>query len=729
MRFKKFSSMLALNLTVLSLVSNTAYANNLWDYNLKQFNVQTEYAVPDVAPNVPDYSAKSDLSDVFNISEYTGFSENQKKEIAEKGFLITEPVYKSLKMHQDYEGLEYTATPAFITTDIMLYMYHVFYNNSLMSLEKNTLYDKLNTLTNNVYKISLQLYNNPDYSNLKEELKYTTAYFLVANKLMEIDIQNIPSEIEELANRELELINKSSDYTNSPIFNYNIDYSQYIVRGHYTADKALQNYFKTMMWYGNAGFPILKEDNSLDTQNTIKSMLITYIIFQDEKNLTDWENIYSTTSLYSGNSDDLTILNIRDLIKNVYGSNPNLKDFNNNSYFDKILEQANKLPSPQVIAKINNENSNTKTEKQFRFMGQRFTFDSEIMQNLMEPNNRPVPSGLDVIAAFGNERAEQLIDDYYKPKEYWSDYETELNKLKQKYSNISEDMWKSNLYNGWLWTIKSAAKSFENIDGMPMFMKNKYWSYKNINTALGSFAELKHDNVLYSKQAVAEMGGFRENLPYHYVEPNVEVYSKLLWLTKNTKQNLEIRNLIDEQTAQILDRMIEIQQVILDVSVKELNNTTVTREEFDELSAIGGIIDYLEVTLNAITSIEVPLDNYTSVLVSGVATIDPSNGGEYLELGTGFPYDIYVLCHLNGKTFLAKGTVYNYYEFLSSQRLTDEQWQTLLGIKKVNNDGWEFIDIQEPSADLPNNPEWTDLIISKEKNDIIVEYKDLNWND
>lgn len=45
------------------------------------------------------------------------------------------------------------------------------------------------------------------------------------------------------------------------------------------------------------------------------------------------------------------------------------------------------------------------------------------------------------------------------------------------------------------------------------------------------YAELKHDTVLYGKQPVAQAGGMIEYAKVHYVEPNIPLYGKLLYLT------------------------------------------------------------------------------------------------------------------------------------------------------------------------------------------------------
>ena len=113
---------------------------------------------------------------------------------------------------------------------------------------------------------------------------------------------------------------------------------------------------------------------------------------------------------------------------------------------------------------------------QFRVMGQRYTIDADIMQNLMEPLLRPVPSGLDVTAALGSERSEELVLKYYKPNEKWENYLPTLKNLQDKCKVLSNKAWEAYLYSGWVWAISSATKSFEKIEGMPNFMRNEAWT-------------------------------------------------------------------------------------------------------------------------------------------------------------------------------------------------------------------------------------------------------------
>lgn len=732
-------------------VTNNNEVPTPWNANNLTYDI-LPYNPPHITPNVGTYEVREDLSNLYNAGQYAGFTKEQAQAIYEDGFVVIEPSFLALKLHQLYELPMYKRSPVFISVDSALHIYHLYYGKSLQYVESAIMLDNLDRLSFNLLWESIKLFKDSNYSDVHEELKFVSAYFLTACKLLDSNISNIeiPEEISSIAEKEINLIEKASDFSESPLLRTDLDYSQFTVRGHYTGSEKLDKYFKTMMWYGLCGFPIFdesKEEPALNIDSLTKGMIITCISLKDEKNFEAWESIYNITSLYTGASDDLGLFEIRDLIANVYGKNPDINIFKNSSYHKKLLDEAVKLPEPKIKPKTTEVN--LPAGRQFRFMGQRYSFDAEILQYLMEPIKRPVPSGLDVVAAFGSTRAEGLLDTYYKPKDNWDKYEENLNIMREKNQLLSDDEWKKDLYKGWLWSIKSSSASFENVEGMPQFMRSKKWTDKNIHTALGSYAELKHDSILYVKQPVAEMGGGPDfSIPLNYVEPNVEVYAKLKWLAENTKKQLESRDMFDNAGGEVLDSMIKIYDTLLNVSIKELTNEDITEEENTVLYRYGGHIDYIIQALNMKLMKESIGTEYdvTSALIADIATIAPNSNlpkGRYLEIGNGLPLEIYAVCRTNGKTYLAKGALFNYYEFLSDKRLTDREWQEMIGIKRhkwVYNDGqqmyiednsgkdtdentdyFEEVVIERPNESYVAKPTWTNSFITPGENYVTVD--------
>jgi len=217
--------------------------------------------------------------------------------------------------------------------------------------------------------------------------------------------------------------------------------------------------------------------------------------------------------------------------------------------------------------------------------------------------------------------------------------------------------------------------------------------------------------------------------------------------------------MLKDDIGRTLDQIIEIQDTLLNVSIKELTNQSITEEENLALYRYGGIIDNLVQILQMnLRRNEVDTSNdYTTALIADVSTIAPNNmfpKGSYLELGNGLPCEIYVVCQTNGNTYLAKGALFNYYEFISDKRLTDQEWQTMVGVKKVamvedkesnkyvpmdiydeagnkliGEDTFYFEDIiiTGPSENMVDKPAWTESFISPEENNITINDMEIYW--
>ncbi len=411
--------------------------------------------------------------------------------------------------------------------------------------------------------------------------------------------------------------------------------------------------------------------------------------------------IYEPTNFFVGSSDDLNIYQYADLIIKVYGDSPDINSFADEERLDKLYEEAKALPEPRIKPKYTSVT--TPAGKQFRFMGQRYVLDAEIIQELTEPIVRPIPSGLDVFGVLGSERAKE-IQMGKEENQHWDDYPIIFDKLINKFSNLTDEEWKSNMYQGWMWTLKGFINPFK--DGYPSFMTNSAWIDKDLNTALGSWSELKHDTILYGKQSGAEMGG--GSMPtVGYVEPNIEVYEKLLWLTKFSRANLTERDMTIESIDDKMEKFEELLEFLITCSIKELNNEVLTEDEYFKIGYYGGTLESLtssfagdglrwfEITSDTDKNMAVIADFHT------VAPNDFSNGG-YMEAGVGPAYEIYVVVPIDGKLYLTRGAVFSYHEFISTERLTDETWQQMISEDKQ-----------------PSMPKWTDSFIREGKGEIL----------
>lgn len=686
---------------------------------------KTAYQKPVFEAKVPSYQIAKNLSNIENIDQFSGFTAEQKKKLVNNGFIVLPT--QSTKMYYTYDTNEYQGVPNFITSDTVLHLYHQFYDKSLISIETEYLYQDLDLMTKQMLDKSLLLYQTLSDPELKELQKKNIIYFLVARMIM---IQNTELDVEadaallDTAKQEYELCTKAEGITMSPFLQVEVDYSQYLVRGHYTRTEELGRFFRTMMWFGTLPYSFYEKE-VYQYEHVLQALLISYTTFAKSEKVSDaalWTNIYLPTSDYVGLSDDIDVFTMNKLRNEVFQGKDDPNLFNDEEYYTALETAVKALPEPQIQGKL--ILSTLPTDKQFRFMGQRYILDSDILQDLIEPIVRPIPSGLDVMGILGSSLAEQLQFEVYMPQEKWPDYTTNYKLWKDKIGSFTAEDWSDNLYSGWLWTLSSALTEYDTNSGMPQFMTNQAWKNKALNAALGSYTELKHDTVLYGKQAMAEMGGPVEFADQHYVEPAVELYTKLYYLTDYTLSVLKERNMLNEKLSEGATEYKELLQLLITCSVKELQNEPLTKEENDRLLRYGGAIENIAINfLNGIIDEDYPNIEISDMLVSDIS----SANGAYLSLGTGYFDDIYVVVRMDGKLYLSRGSVYSHYEFTSTSRLTDEQWWELNGIKVIHQDYADYPEIGEPSKDLPAQPDWIKTFKS-DINNVTIKPKEVDWD-
>ncbi|MHA1423950.1 MAG: DUF3160 domain-containing protein, partial [Candidatus Thorarchaeota archaeon] len=391
-----------------------------------------------------------------------------------------------------------------------------------------------------------------------------------------------------------------------------------------------------------------------------------------------WDALYEPTAFFVGSADDLVPAEYLGLIESIYGSEVDVTDLNDDILLEHFIDEALDFREPLILGHPVPDTKNLTQTMGLRFMGQRYVPDSYILgqlvyENVGTPGNpRLMPKGLDVMAAFGSERAWELLDDQ---KEY-AYYVSQMEMLWNKIGNMTVDEWTHNLYYLWIYSLLPLLS--DPGDGYPYFMQSEAWVDKQLSTALASWAELRHDTILYAKQSYTqELTGMPE-LVRGYVEPVPALYARLASLCNMMITGLESRTLLSTLIETKLDRLHTLLLDLQTISIKELEGVSLTDEEYRLIESSGE-------TLGSI--VQMPTDDFlTSDADDDMAVIadvhtDP-NEGEVLEEGVGRPAVILVAVLVNGEVILTQGGVMSYYEFTwpMNDRLTDESWQEMLDL-------------------------------------------------
>lgn len=650
-----------------------------------------------VSPNVALYTVEPDLSNIDNLWQVY-LSDEAAEKLAKNGFVVSGSA--GAEFFEQYEWNRYSLIPSFVTVDSLMHTYHLYFSYLMKNIEKDYLADSLASLSVKMAENSAAQYEALKGSEWEDAAARNVAFFTVGAKLLDMEVPAY-DYAEAVAQQELDAINGAAGITYSAITGDEEDYTQYIPRGYYEGDEQLERYFKAMMWYGRIHF--LQKEETLDQS----ALLMTLALTEDAESYGLWEKLYAVTSFFAGASDDAGVCEYRPLMEEAYGGSISVDDLAGNK---GAFEQFHMLTGTLAPPKINSIpiwEGEDNVIPGFRFMGQRFTIDAAIMQELIYQNvsensaneRRMLPDVLDVPAALGSDAALEILKG--QGDTAYAGYSENMEKLKEGLAKPNKTLWTASLYANWLNTLRPLLD--EKGEGYPVFMQNEEWTKKDLECFAGSFTELKHDTVLYTKQVMAEMGGGMEEEPDDrgYVEPEPLVYERFKNLALLTAEGLKRYGMLDSADEENLMKLAEIADKLLTISNKELQDEVLSDEEYEFIKGYGGNLEHfwIEAVKND-TGVE-DVRELPAAVVVDIAT-DPN--GQVLEAATGNPSTIYVAVKVDDKVKIAKGSVYTFYQFPwpMDERLTDSKWRYMMGYQADENGNWNYEEEQPVKQ-----PEWT----------------------
>lgn len=637
----------------------------------------------------------ANADNIINLYQLEKYSLEFYQKLMKNNFVIVPE--KDIQLFHAYEKNDYQQFPNFITTDLFLQAFHTYFEWVIKSIEKKQFTGLVTSLSEKMYHASSVISKSPD-PELRENAAFIQTYFAIALGLISDKNPAVPASYAALYKQEMSNIEKEKDNISEflGITDRYYLYSLYKPRGHYTRSPELKKYFKSMIWLQTASM-CMKKDKDIK-----KAMLMAFILNEsDNKSIMQlYMKVYKPTIFFFGEADNVSVLDLSSILESLnineisqlYNA-ANLAKVKNNII--ALYRQKDRI-RPKIIQGC---------EGKIDFMPQRYLPDNEILSNMYDSTRnaaRAYPSGLDVMAAFGNKYAEKLLYSSGEDRK-WKEFSTTLNKMKNKFSNYNQ--WNDAVYNKWLESLVFMQKSESSY---PLFMQTDQWKLKDMNTSLASWAELKHDACLYAEQPTgAECGGGGPPPPIlmSYVEPNINFWSKSVDLVNLTIRVLNENGLYSDDIKSKTEDIREKAVFLNKISYKELNKTKVTDEEFNTMERIGASFEYLTLSIiepdTMYQSWELVKGPDRSVaIVTDIFTrnIPGCNKNGILHVANGLVNYIYVVVEINGYLYISKGSTLNYFEFIEpNARLNDEEWQ-----EKIEKNNY------------PSNPAWLDEILLKD---------------
>ncbi len=671
------------------------------------------YYDEDLVPCVKPYTVSEDFSDVyvpnrfkftFALDEDSDYENGiELRKALAKNLFAVQGGYGDSEFFDIYEGNRYSQFPSFVTVDSLMHTYHLYFAYLMKTTEKEYISEELKSLSRKMLEESKNQYKQLMGSDWEKAALRNLAFFYIGSILQDdtVDYPVTDSSFAEIVSSEMKKIMAAEGIDTCAISGEYEDYSQYKPRGYYEGDEELEKYFRAMMWYGRIPY-------STDAEETVKSAILMNLAI-DRAGKESWEAIYKITAFFAGKSDDAGYPDFMPLISECYGKVPAEADLTGDSgALKSFMASVSSIRGPKVNS-IPVEDGDDPVKPSFRFMGQRFTIDAAIMQRLVYSavkdngagEKRFLPDTLDVAATLGSEDAMKILDE--SGATGFEGYIDNMTLLKEIYTADDPALWNASLYSGWLNTLRPMFE--KKGEGYPSFMQSDEWSKKNLETFAGSYAELKHDTILYAKQVMAEMGDGDDGEIIDdrgYVQPEPVVYSRFIFLSDTTRDGLKSYGMLSDDAEKDLDRLSEIGRRLLTISEKELKEETLSDEEYDFIREYGGDLEHFwrEAMDNGVEDLAYSYQAPCPV-IADIAT-DPN--GTVLEVGTGPANNIYVIFPIDGELHVGRGSVYSFYQFETdiSDRLTDAEWRERLEGGHLN-ENWEWVE----NENKPVQPDWT----------------------
>ena len=616
------------------------------------------------------------VANLLNPSQIKEFDEQLSQQLGEDGFAIVPA--QNAQLFQVYEQNDYSEFPNFVTTDLYLQLYHLYIDCMLRELEMYRLFALMVDYNWGMLQEMKAIYQHAQAgTELERAAAHNVRFFTISETLFR-GMKSFDPDNDEIIAEEVEHVIKAEDSPSRFMADFKeikFAYSLFRPRGHYTRNYVLEEYFRGMMWLQSVPF-------GMDHEDEVNAAVMIACVMKDKKSLRDkYEKFDRLITYLMGKPDDL---NIQQVIAEVEKAGLPMEELlTNKQAMSQLKKNLEKIGNEQTRIRPKYEKT---SHNKICIMPQRYQPDAEVLLNMVDydsdPTLRATPKGLDFMAAMGVAAAEKILMD---EKTNWKDLGKNLKLMKKRMGEID---WNENIATQWMQTLKVMNDKDKNVK-LPYFMQNPEWSKKDLNAALASWAELKHDAILYAKQPMgAECGGGGppEPIVKGYVEPNVAFWKKAIELLDNTEKLLKSQDLLTEKISDATERMRDEAKFLLRLSEKELAGEELSEEEYDQLKYIGATVE--NISLDLLREPKQVLSGWTDVqgvdrrvaIVADVYTANADNNPNKSILfeAVGDADEIYVIVEIGGYLYLTRGAVLSYREFIqpiNQPRMTDEEWQ------------------------------------------------------
>jgi hypothetical protein len=186
---------------------------------------------------------KASLSPAVNRRKYAWLPKSARRHLARHGFAVLRPKDAPAEFHSLYLDNQYRGLPSYVSVDAALHLTHLLFDHALQESEKNLLAPALMRLLDETHAVAKALTSEgkPPGTDLQRVLlRLDVARLLLSGESGAIDKERTAQVVALVA-----AIEKTQPAASDP---FGLHMSDFVVRGHYTADPLLARYFRAYLF-------------------------------------------------------------------------------------------------------------------------------------------------------------------------------------------------------------------------------------------------------------------------------------------------------------------------------------------------------------------------------------------------------------------------------------------------------------------------------------------------
>ncbi|MBI3847223.1 MAG: DUF3160 domain-containing protein [Planctomycetes bacterium] len=594
----------------------------------------------------------------------------------------------------------YEAAYPFVTSDVAFHTFMILMRATFSELESLVLAPRVGELSRRLAVACGDQARRLGDARLVSAARSNAAFFAVPAALIagvDPGSLGLPADLEKKVRDELAQIRAHAAIAHSALFDRDEDFTKYLPRGRHASTPELEGYFQGMLYLGRMMFQLASNDE------TRRAILMVAAIDEKPELRSEWTAIDALVGQLFGERDDLALPDYEEAARQVVrGASP--KDFERIASDDTLrlalVAALRKRPAPRIDTLGMETSGGRQRSAGLRVFGQRYSRPIDLFQQYLEHGRWP-PSGLHVAAElFGSKRARDILrgSGFAEGSSVFV------------VPALASDPFAS-LMDG---TIECARTLFQLESGAPAFMRKPAWEEKQINSALGGWAEVQHATALYTKDANLYLSASGMLDRFHgYVEPVPRFYSSLSALLARIVSQSDACGLFDRiakdkgatiaklgpsptreslKPGEAPDYRAETQRSEAKIrlarrdleefaTILEHLESLATRELRGEPQTIddGFFLKGLHQRLMVLSFNR----SGTNVAQTSMAVItdvaSEYQSSQCLEVGVARPWLIYAAVPDDGRALVCKGAVYAYTEFTQPirERLDDGRWREM----------------------------------------------------